>query len=110
MLVPRPRAGESASDLGRWFVNRRPLPNPRYKGDRLWAHRSVERWLSSDPSLRVAAYRYARRFGLTRAAKRFVDYLRELGLNRTPDGACWSIQAVREVMRQLTEDHTHVQR
>lgn len=73
-----------------------------YNGHKNWTHWNVALWIGNDEWL----YRFARdtiRRHKTRdaAARAIVNELSEMGITKTPDGARYSIAAVRAALSGL---------
>jgi hypothetical protein len=67
-----------------------------YHGHKNWAHWNVALWLFNDEGLYNLVRDHVRRSPTKdRAARRIVDDLADCGLSNTPDGAAYSIAAVR---------------
>lgn len=80
----------------------------KYNGHKNWNHWNVSLWINNDESLYRTAQNYAiecRRYaggGLDAAAKAIVSYLvNECGTNRTPDGALYTVSAVRAAISDI---------
>lgn len=73
-----------------------------YNGHKNWNHWNVSLWINNDEGL----YRIARNLVLykqrstpkTECAKAFIATLNEMGITKTPDGAPYSVSAVRAAM------------
>jgi hypothetical protein len=71
-----------------------------FNGHRNWTQWNVSLWLNNDEGLyrmMVNAYGHGRR-AKVHAASLMLDRLNELGLTKTPDGARYSVTAIRAAM------------
>jgi hypothetical protein len=89
-------------------------PKP-YNGHHCWNCWNVALWIGNDEGLYLAAMEYVNRvrrgridrYGkprsvtYTQAARGFIDHY---GLNRTPDGAVYSVRAVTSALKGLAEE------
>ena len=71
----------------------------KFNGHRNWAHWNVALWINNDENL----YHLARECidqsaNRTMAVKNLIGVLDELGITETPDGAKYSISAIRAAM------------
>lgn len=67
-----------------------------YNGHKNWAYWNVALWISNDEGLYNLVREHIRRArNRDEAARRIVDDLRECGMEKTPDGARYSVSAVR---------------
>lgn len=68
----------------------------KYNGHKSYAYWNVALWLGNDEGLYNMARDHIRRAkNRDEAARRIVDDLRECGITKTPDGANYSVSAVR---------------
>jgi hypothetical protein len=73
-----------------------------YNGHRNWTHWNVALWLSNDEGLYRLALQFRRECtSLDRAAACLLSELRSGGLTATPDGAKYSVTAIRAALRGL---------
>lgn len=71
-----------------------------FNGYRSWSQWNVSLWLNNDESLyrmMVRAYGWGRRTK-EQAAKLMLECLRQQGVNETPDGARYTVTAIRAAM------------
>lgn len=69
-----------------------------YNGHKNWNHWNVSLWINNDEGIYNLA-RSARRGNRSDAAAReFIATLADVGITRTPDGAPYSVSAVRAAM------------
>lgn len=73
-----------------------------YNGHRNWNHWNVALWIGNDEGLYNLAKEYKRRHGNARdAAKSMLQMLHGAGYSKTPDGAPYSVSALRAAMSEL---------
>lgn len=72
-----------------------------YNGHKCWAYWNVALWIGNDEGLYNAACQNIRRYGKDAAARIFVKDMADCGITETPDGAKYSISAVREALKGL---------
>lgn len=71
----------------------------KYQGFKNWNHWNVSLWINNDEGLyRLASGLIAECGSKARAAAEMVDLLRLDGVTATPDGAPYSVSAVRAAM------------
>ena len=73
-----------------------------YNGHKNWNHWNVSLWINNDEGL----YRYALecvRYNKTRdaAAESMLNYLEEMGITKTPDGAPYSKTTIKAAMKEM---------
>lgn len=66
--------------------------------NRNWAAWNVALWVNNDETLYRMALRHARRRTRSEAARAMLDELHEAGLRKTPDGATYTISAIKAAM------------
>ena len=71
-----------------------------YNGHESWAAWNVSLWINNDEDLYRRAVELARRHGVERGARKLFA---ELGGERTPDGARYSLNTVRLAMRGILD-------
>jgi hypothetical protein len=69
--------------------------NKPYNGHKNWNHWNVSLWINNDEGLYNEARRWCRRMNKPQAAQAFIDVLAQAGITKTPDGAPYSVSAVR---------------
>jgi hypothetical protein len=69
-----------------------------YNGHKNWNHWNVSLWINNDEGLYNLARRMRRGKGAGVAAKGFISELQERGITSTPDGAPYTLSAVRSAM------------
>ena len=69
-----------------------------YNGHKNWNHWNVSLWINNDEGLYNLARRIQREKRADAAARAFVLTLADDGVTRTPDGAPYSVSAVRAAM------------
>lgn len=73
-----------------------------YNGYKNWTHWNVALWIGNDEGLYMLARDTIRRHKTRDAAARaIVNELSEMGITKTPDGARYSITAVRAALSGL---------
>lgn len=72
-----------------------------YNGHKNWNHWNVSLWINNDEGLYNLARRKRRSMGPVPAAKGFIRELEECGITHTPDGAPYSVLAVRAAMVEM---------
>lgn len=72
----------------------------KYQGHKNWNYWSVSLWVNNDEYLYRAALNCVRRYPKARdsAVRHFIGWLKDQGIEKTPDGAPYSIGAVRAAM------------
>lgn len=80
----------------------------KYNGHKNWNHWNVSLWINNDEGLYRAAKNFIRRYprpaygfdGSARdyAASKMLEWLRDDGITKTPDGAPYSKSAIRAAM------------
>jgi len=73
----------------------------KFNGHKNWNHWNVSLWLNNDEGLYFTARDLARRNTRDEAAREMLDYLRELGITHTPDGAPYSVTTIRAAMVEM---------
>lgn len=69
-----------------------------YNGHKNWNHWNVSLWIGNDEGLYNLARRMRRGKNATDAAREFIRELAECNITRTPDGAPYTLSAVRAAM------------
>lgn len=70
-----------------------------YNGHKNWNHWNVSLWIGNDEGLYRMARRHIRNSrNRAQAAKNMLAELHELGMTETPDGAPYSVSAIRAAM------------
>lgn len=71
----------------------------KYNGHKNWNHWNVSLWINNDEGLYRLAHECVRRApNRAAAAQSFFDYLAEIGTDKTPDGAPYSVSSIRAAM------------
>ena len=71
----------------------------KYNGHKNWNHWNVSLWINNDEGLyRLARECVSRADNRAQAAQVMFDYLDECNIMKTPDGAPYSITAIRAAM------------
>jgi hypothetical protein len=82
----------------------------QYQGHKNWNHWNVSLWINNDEGLyRIArelvtefkGYRGVSLVGRGAAAQRMLELLHEMGQEKTPDGAPYSVSSIRAAMRDM---------
>lgn len=74
-----------------------------YNGHRNWNHWNVSLWISNDEGLYRLARQFIRETGNRgRAAELLLSELRSGGIEKTPDGARYTVTSIRAALRGLT--------
>ena len=74
----------------------------KFNGHKNWNHWNVSLWINNDERLyRLACMAVKDQINRTAAARYFLDNLKRTGLTRTPDGAPFSVSAIRSAMRGM---------
>jgi hypothetical protein len=73
-----------------------------YNGHKNWTHWNVALWINNDEGLYNEA-RFCCRVARTKqqAAEMFYEGLVDAGIKSTPDGARYSVSAIRAAMREM---------
>ena len=66
-----------------------------YNGFKNWTQWNVALWVNNDESLYRMARRHCRRANRAEAARAMLAELHEMGITETPDGARYSVSALR---------------
>lgn len=75
------------------------MPNKPYNGHKNWNHWNVSLWINNDYGMYSVARELVQEYGTkTQAAKEFIDLMHANGQTKTPDGAPYSVSAVRAAM------------
>jgi len=78
------------------------MPAKKYNGHKSWGYWNVALWIGNDEGLYNMARGYIRREkNRDEAARSIVAYLRNTGITQTPDGANYSVSAVRAAITGL---------
>ena len=73
-----------------------------YNGHKNWAYWNVALWITNDEGLYTIARDMMRRHKTRdKAARAIVNELSEMGITKTPDGARYTISAVRAALSGL---------
>ena len=76
-----------------------------HNGHKNWNHWNVSLWISNDEGLYRLALQHLRScVGRRHAAQSFLSDLREVGTEKTPDGAPYTLTTVMAAFRGLSED------
>lgn len=67
-------------------------------GHKNWVHWNVSLWLNSDESMYRRARTLCRVHGKAIAAKRLLSEFQDMGIDATPDGAKYSVTAIRAAL------------
>ena len=70
---------------------------PTYAGHANWSQWNVSLWINSDEHLYNMAREYVRQHGVRRAARK----LQQVLPNKTPDGARYSLVAIRNAISDI---------
>jgi hypothetical protein len=71
---------------------------PKYNGHKNWNHWNVSLWINNDEGLYREAQAKAKRLGKDMGARMMRDSLLREGITHTPDGAPYSVSAIRAAM------------
>lgn len=69
-----------------------------YNGYRNWTQWNVSLWINNDEALYRVAKMLVRIHGKQRAAERLLQDLNDNGIHETPDGAKYSVTAIRAAL------------
>ena len=71
-----------------------------YNGHKNWTQWNVSLWINNDEGLYNLARDHAHNCSGTRtkAAQNMLDSLRDMGIEKTPDGARYTVTAIRHAM------------
>ena len=70
-----------------------------YNGHKNWNHWNVSLWINNDEGLyRLARECVNRANNRAQAAQAMIDYMGELNITQTPDGAPYSVTSIRAAM------------
>lgn len=70
-----------------------------YNGHKNYNHWNVSLWINNDETLYYEACAYVKEEGSKdRAARLYLDWLHQMGVTKTPDGAPYSISSIRAAM------------
>ena len=73
-----------------------------YNGHKNWNHWNVSLWLNNDEGLYKLARECVRRApNKNAAAQAMLDYMSELEIVKTPDGAPYSVSSIRAAMVEM---------
>ena len=72
-----------------------------HQGHRNWSHWNVSLWINNDEHLYRMAQQYVRLFGKRKAAHGIMGDLEANDMRFTPDGAPYSVTAIRAALRGL---------
>lgn len=70
----------------------------KFNGHKNWNHWNVSLWINNDESLYHMAKEFADQDNRLFAAKNMLSWLNESGIYKTPDGAPYSVSAIRSAM------------
>lgn len=70
----------------------------KYNGHKNWNHWNVSLWINNDEGLYSMARGYCRRMNRPEAARAMLESLQDCGITKTPDGAPYSVSAIRAAM------------
>jgi hypothetical protein len=80
------------------MANRR---GSEFNGHKNWNHWNVSFWLNNDERLYKMMTYWRRIYNLGVAATKMRDYLQDRRMYKTPDGAPYSISAIKAAMRDI---------
>lgn len=74
---------------------------PKYNGHKNWNHWNVSLWINNDEGLYLTAVHFARSHNRQKAAQLMLTYLNDMGLHKTPDGAPYTVTAIKAAMVEM---------
>jgi hypothetical protein len=72
-----------------------------YNGHRNWNHWNVNLWLMNDEGLYRMAVEECRHHARAKAAEQILDTLHAAGIEKTPDGAPYTVTSIRAALRGM---------
>jgi hypothetical protein len=73
-----------------------------YNGHKNWNHWNVSLWINNDETLYFEVKQYIEEErSKDKAAALFLDWLHGLGIDKTPDGAPYSLSSIRAAIREI---------
>ena len=74
----------------------------KFNGHKNWNHWNVSLWINNDEGLYLTAREFKRRYHTQEnAARSLFNYLTDAQVTKTPDGAPYSISAIRAAMSEM---------
>lgn len=74
----------------------------KFNGHKNWNHWNVSLWINNDENLyREALFQVCHAFTRQKAAQGMLDFLHDLGITHTPDGAPYSKTSIIAAMRGI---------
>ena len=73
-----------------------------YNGHKNWNHWNISLWINNDEMLYFEVKQYIEEErNKDKAAALFLDWLHSLGIDKTPDGAPYSLSSIRAAIREI---------
>ena len=70
----------------------------KFNGHKNWNHWNVSLWINNDEGLYREALRLCNNYKRTEAAEKMLEWLHDIGIYETPDGAKYSVSSIRAAM------------
>ena len=70
----------------------------KFNGHKNWTHWNVSLWVNNDEGLYREALRLCNNYNRSEAAKKMLEWLHDMDIHETPDGAKYSVSSIRAAM------------